>query len=172
MTEDNNRATIVVFSGDMDKVFAAFIIATGCAAAGMETTLFFTFWGLNAIKTGAPINPLKADVRVRSIQAQGFLGKMMGILNRGGINRLNPSRFSFGGIGRVLFTKMMRDKNVASLEDLLETAVALDVHLLACKMSMDVLEIDRDDLIPEVENVVGVATFVKEAANAGLQLFI
>jgi len=160
MTEDNNRATIVVFSGDMDKVFAAFIIATGCAAAGMETTLFFTFWGLNAIKTGEPI------------RAKGFLGKMMGIMNRGGINRLNPSRFSFGGIGRVLFSKMMRDKNVASLEELRQTLIDLDVHMLACKMSMDVLEITRDDLIPEVEDIVGVATFVKEAANSKLQLFI
>jgi peroxiredoxin family protein len=160
MAEDNNRATIVVMSGDMDKVFAAFIIATGCAAAGMETTLFFTFWGLNAIKTGEPI------------KARGFLGKMMGIMNRGGINRLNPSRFSFGGIGRVLFSKMMRDKNVASLEELRQTAIDLDVHLLACKMSMDVMEIGRDDLIPEVEDVVGVATFVKEAANSRIQLFI
>ena len=160
MAEDNNRATIIVFSGDMDKVFAAFIIATGCAAAGMETTLFFTFWGLNAIKTGEPV------------KAKGFLGRMMGIMNRGGINRLNPSQFSFGGIGRILFNKMMRDKNVASLEELRQTAIDLDVHLLACKMSMDVLEITRDDLIPEVEDVVGVATFVKEAANSRIQLFI
>jgi peroxiredoxin family protein len=160
MAEDNNRATIIVFSGDMDKVFAAFIIATGCAAAGMETTLFFTFWGLNAIKTGEPI------------KARGFLGKMMGIMNRGGINRLNPSRFSFGGIGRVLFSKMMRDKNVASLEELRQTVIDLDVHLLACKMTMDVMEISRDDLIPEVEDIVGVATFVKEAANSKIQLFI
>ena len=160
MAEDNNRATIVVMSGGMDEVFAAFIIATGCAAAGMETTLFFTFWGLNAIKTGEPI------------KAKGFLGKMMGIMNRGGINRLNPSRFSFGGIGRVLFSKMMRDKNVASLEELRQTVIDLDVHLLACKMSMDVMEISRDDLIPEVEDVVGVATFVKEAANSKIQLFI
>ena len=98
MAEDN-KATIIVFSGDMDKIFAAFIIATGCAAAGMDTTLFFTFWGLNAIKKG---DPIKAD---------SFLGKMMGIMNRGGINRLNPSRFSFGGIGRILFSKMMSDKN-------------------------------------------------------------
>ena len=160
MAEDNNRATIIVFSGDMDKIFAALIIATGCAAAGMETTLFFTFWGLNTIKKGEPI------------KAKGFLGKMMGIMNRGGINRLNPSRFSFGGIGRVLFSKMMRDKNVASLEELRQTALDLDVHLLACKMSMDVLEITRDDLIPEVEDVVGVATFVKEAAKSKIQLFI
>jgi len=160
MTEDNNRATIVVFSGDMDKVFAAFIIGTGCAAAGMDTTLFFTFWGLNAIKKGDPI------------KANSFLGKMMGVMNRGGINRLNPSRFSFGGIGRILFSKMMGDKKVASLDELRQTLIDLDVHLLACKMSMDVLEIARDDLIPEVEDVVGVATFVKEAAKSKLQLFI
>jgi peroxiredoxin family protein len=160
MAEDNNRATIVVFSGDMDKIFAAFIIATGSAAAGMDTTLFFTFWGLNAIKTGEPI------------KAKGFLGKMMGIMNRGGINRLNPSRFSFGGIGRILFSKMMRDKNVTSVAELRQTLIDLDVHLLACKMSMDVLEITREDLIPEVENIVGVATFVKDAANSKLQLFI
>lgn len=155
-----NKAAIVVFSGDMDKVFAAFIIATGCAAAGMDTTLFFTFWGLNAIKKGEPI------------KARSFLGKMMGIMNRGGIQRLNPSRFSFGGIGRVLFNKMMRDKKVASLPELRQTAIDLGVHLLACKMSMDVLEITRDDLIPEVEDIVGVATFVKEAANSKIQLFI
>jgi peroxiredoxin family protein len=160
MAEDNNRATIIVFSGDMDKIFAAFIIATGCAAAGMDTTLFFTFWGLNAIKKGDPI------------KANSFLGKMMGIMNRGGINRLNPSRFSFGGIGRVLFSKMMRDKNVASVEELRQTVIDLDVHLLACKMSMDVLEITRDDLIPEVEDIAGVATFVKDAAKSKVQLFI
>jgi peroxiredoxin family protein len=160
MAEDNNRATIVVLSGDMDKVFAALIIATGCAAAGMETTLFFTFWGLNTIR------------KATSIKADSFLGKMMGIMNRGGINRLNPSRFSFGGIGRILFNKMMRDKNVASLEELLQTAIDLDVNLLACKMSMDVMEITHDDLIPEVEHIVGVATMVKEASNSKIQLFI
>jgi peroxiredoxin family protein len=160
MSDDNNRATIVVCSGDMDKVFAAFIIGTGCAAAGMDTTLFFTFWGLNAIRKEMPS------------KAHSFLGKMMGLMNRGGINRLNPSRFSFGGIGRVLFKKMMRDKKVASLEELRQTAIDLGAHLLACKMSLDVLEIGRDDLIPEVEDVVGVASFVKEAANSKLQLFI
>jgi peroxiredoxin family protein len=160
MAEDNNRATLVVLSGDMDKVFAALIIATGCAAAGMDTTLFFTFWGLNAIRKDGPV------------KAKGFLGKMMGIMNPGGLNRLNPSRFSFGGIGRILFKKMMGDKRVASLQELLQTAIDLDVHLLACKMSMDVLEITRDDMIPEVEDVVGVATMVKEAANSKIQLFI
>jgi peroxiredoxin family protein len=160
MSDDNNRAVIIVLSGDMEKVFAALIIATGCAAAGMDTTLFFTFWGLNAIRKGTPS------------KAKSFLGKMMGLMNRGGINRLNPSRFSFGGIGRILFNKMMGDKKVPSLEELRKTALELDVRLLACKMTMDVLEISRDDLIPEVEDVVGVATMVKEAANSKIQLFI
>ena len=160
MKQDNNKATIVVFSGDMDKVFAAFIIATGCAAAGMETTLFFTFWGLNAIKTGEPI------------KAKGFLGKMMGIMNRGGVDRLNPSKFSFGGIGRGLFKKMMADKKVVSIPELREMAIELGVHMVACKMSMDVMEITKDDLIPEVEGIVGVATMVNAASQSKIQMFI
>jgi peroxiredoxin family protein len=160
VAEDNNRATFVVISGDMDKVFAAFIMATGTVAAGMDTTMFFTFWGLNAVKTGKIANP------------DTFLGKMMAVMNRGGINRLNPSKFSFGGVGRVLFKKMMRDKNVASIPELREVAVDLGVHLLACKMSMDVMGITRDSLIPEVENVVGVATMVKEASESKIQMFI
>jgi peroxiredoxin family protein len=154
-----SKATIIVMSGDMDKVFGAFIIATGCAAAGMDTTLFFTFWGLNAISKG-------------NLTGKGLMGKMLGLMNRGGIGRLNPSKFSFGGAGRWMFKKMMGAKKVPPLEDLLQTAIDLDVHLLACSMSMNVMEIDRDDLIDEVEDVVGVAKFVKEAADSSIQLFI
>ena len=157
MAED--KATIVVLSGDMDKVFAAFIIATGAAAAGMDTTLFFTFWGLNAI-------------RKENLTGKGLMGKMIGLLNRGGINRLGPSKFNFGGMGRWMFKKMMKDKGVTALDDLRQTAIDLDVHLLACKMSMDVMEIDREDLIDEVEGVAGVATMIKEAANSKIQMFI
>ena len=154
-----SKATIIVMSGDMDKVFGAFIIATGCAAAGMDTTLFFTFWGLNAISKG-------------NLTGKGFMGKMLGLMNRGGVGRLNPSKFSFGGAGRWMFKKMMAAKKVPPLEDLLQTAIDLDVHLLACSMSMSVMEIDREDLIDEVEDVVGVAKFVKEAADSSIQLFI
>jgi peroxiredoxin family protein len=154
-----SKATIIVMSGDMDKVFGAFIIATGCAAAGMDTTLFFTFWGLNAISKG-------------NLTGKGFMGKMLGLMNRGGIGRLSPSKFSFGGAGRWMFKKMMAAKKVPPLEDLLQTAIDLDVHLLACSMSMNVMEIDREDLIDEVEDVVGVAKFVKEASDSSIQLFI
>jgi len=156
---NNKKATLVVFSGDMDKVFAAFIIATGAAAAGMDTTMFFTFWGLKAIQKG-------------NVTGKGFLGRMIGLMNRGGIERIGPSRFNFGGLGRWLFKKMMKDKKVVGLSELLRTAIDLDVRLLACKMSMDVMEITRDDLIDEVEDVVGVATYIKHAAESELTLFI
>ena len=97
---------------------------------------------------------------------------MLGLMNRGGINRIGPSKFNFGGIGRWMFKKMMGDKGVTPLDELRETAIDLGVHLLACKMSMDVMEIDREDLIDEVEDVVGVATMIKEAANSKIQMFI
>jgi peroxiredoxin family protein len=156
---DNKKCTIVVFSGDMDKVFAAFIIATGAAAAGMDTTLFFTFWGLKAIQKG-------------NLTGKGLFGRMIGIMNRGGINTIGPSRFNFMGIGRWMFKKMMRDKKVAPLDELRQTAIDLDVKILACKMSMDVMEIRREDLIPEVTAVVGVAAYMKEAAESQVTLFI
>ena len=154
-----NKATIIVFSGDMDKIFAAFIIATGAAAAGMDTTLFFTFWGLNAI-------------RKDNFTGKGFMARMLGVLNRGGINRLGPSKFNFGGMGRWMFKKMMADQNVTSLPELLEAAIELDVKLLACNMSMDVMEIKREDLIDEVSEVVGAATMLAHAKESQVQLFI
>lgn len=156
---DSNKLTMVVFSGDMDKVFAALIIANGAAASGMEVTMFFTFWGLKAIQKG-------------NLTGKGFLGRMIGLMNRGGIERIGPSRFNFGGIGRGLFKKMMKDKNVVSLNELLEMAIDLDVKLYACKMSMDVMEIAQEDLIDEVAGFMGVAGYIKEASESGVTLFV
>ncbi len=152
------KCTILVFSGDMDKVFAALIIATGAAAAGMETTMFFTFWGLKAIQKG-------------NLTGKGFFGRMLGLMNRGGINNIGPSRFNFGGIGRWMFKKMMRDKKVASLPELLAMAQELGVRLIACNMSMGVMEITPNDLIEGVK-MGGVATFMKEASESDVSLFI
>lgn len=154
-----NKATLVVLSGDMDKIFAAFSIATGAAAAGMDTTMFFTFWGMKAIQRG-------------NLTGKGLVGKMLGMMNRGGLGAIGPSRLNFGGMGRWLFKKMMADKGVAPLQELRQTAIDLGVHLLACKMSMDLMEIKREDLIPEVEDVVGVARAVKDASESKLQFFI
>jgi peroxiredoxin family protein len=159
MSEDNQKCTIIVFSGDMDKVFAAFIIATTAAAMGMETTMFFTFWGLKAIQKG-------------NVTGKGFFGRMLGLMNRGGIDRLGPSRFNFFGIGRWMFKKMMKDQNVTSLPEMLQMAIDLDVKMLACLMSMDVMEISQDDLIDEVDDVVGAATMLAEAQESTVQYFI
>jgi len=156
---DNNKTTLVVFNGDMDSIFAAFTIATGAAAAGMETTMFFTFWGLKAIQKGNPTG-------------KGLMGKMLSVINRGGIERIGPSRFNFGGLGRWMFKKMMSDKRVATLTELRQLAIDLGVHFYACKTSMDVMEIKREDLIDEVEAIAGVATMIKDAAESKIQLFI
>jgi peroxiredoxin family protein len=159
VSEETQKCTIIVFSGEMDKVFAAFIIATTAAAMGMETTMFFTFWGLKAIQKG-------------NRTGSGFFGRMLGIMNRGGIDRLGPSKFNFGGIGRWMFKKMMKDQNVTSLPEMLQMAIDLDVKMLACLMSMDVMEITRDDLIDEVDDVVGAATMLSHAQESQVQYFI
>jgi peroxiredoxin family protein len=159
MSDDTQKCSIIVFSGDMDKVMAGFIIATTAAAMGMETTMFFTFWGLKAIQKGSPTG-------------EGLFGKMLSLMNRGGIDRLGPSRLNFGGLGRWMFKKMMKDKGVTSLPELRQMAIDLDVRFLACLMSMDVMEIEQADLIDEVEDVVGAATFIAEAQNSEINLFI
>jgi peroxiredoxin family protein len=159
MNTEAKKCSIVVFSGDMDKVMAAFIIATTAAASGIETSMFFTFWGLKAIQKG-------------NLTGQGLFGRMIGLLNRGGINVIGPSRFNFGGIGRWMFKKMMKDKGVVSLAELRQTALDLGVKLQACQMSMDVMEIARKDLIDEVTDVVGAAAYVAEANQAGITLFV
>ena len=159
MDEDVQKCSLIVFSGDMDKVMAAFIIATTAAAMGMETTMFFTFWGLNAIKKG-------------ELTGQGVFGRMMGLMNRGGIDRIGPSKFNFGGIGRWMFKKMMRDKGVTPLAELRQQAIDMEVTFLACLMSMDVMEVTKEDLLPEVKDVVGAATFIAEAKQSQIQLFI
>ena len=155
----NKKCSIVVFSGDMDRVMGAFIIATTAAAMGMETSIFFTFWGLQAIK------------KDKVSTGQGLFGRMLGLFFKD-INGIGPSKLNMGGMGRWMFKRMMNDKGVASLPSLRQMAIDLDVRLLACQMSMDVMEIERDDLIDEVEDVVGAATYVLEAQQAEITLFV
>lgn len=153
------KLSMVVFSGDMDKVMAAFIIATGAAASGMDVIMFFTFWGLNAIRVGKRTG-------------KGLFGRMLGVMNRGGIERMGPSRFNFGGVGRWMFKVMMRQHQVTPLGELRQMAIDLGVKLLPCGMSMDVMEITREDLIPEVTDPVGVATFIEHSQQSQTTLFI
>ena len=152
------KASLVVLSGDMDKVMAAFIIANGAAAFDMKVTMFFTFWGLKAIQKGNPTGT-------------SIMGKMLGMMNRGGLDRIGPSRLNMGGMGRWMFKKMMRKRNVMPLPELVRQAREQGVRLIACDMSMNVMEISKEDLIDGVE-IGGVATYIAEASESKFSLFI
>ena len=152
------KASIVVFSGDLDKAMAALVIATGAAASSMDVTLFFTFWGLNVIKKGG------------LFKGEGFMGKMFNVLARGG-DAIGPSRLNMLGIGRWLMKRIMKQKNVNLPKEMIEEAKELGVKFLACEMSMRVMGIRKEDLI-ETDGIVGVATYIQEASNSEITLFI
>ena len=160
MDGEKNKLTLVVLSGDLDKVFAAFMIATGAATSGMEVVMFFTFWGLKAIQ------------RDGIFTGKGLFGRMLGAMNRGGLNAIGPSRLNMGGMGRWMFKLMMKQKGVTQLPELREAAIALGVKLMPCQMSMDVMEINCDHLIPEATEPVGVATMLEHAQESSIQFFI
>ncbi|OIQ00311.1 MAG: hypothetical protein AUK35_04110 [Zetaproteobacteria bacterium CG2_30_46_52] len=146
--------TIVCFSGDFDKVVAAFTMATGAAATNRKVTMFFTFWGLNVLK----------KEQGRKFLGQGVLAKVFNFLMGGG-NKLPLSRLNFAGASPGLMTSMMKKHNVATLPELIEAAHALGIRMLACEMALHILELERSDLIEEVEDVVGVATFLNESED-------
>lgn len=160
MTEEKKKKlAMVVFSGDMDKLFAAFSIATGAAASNMDVTMFFTFWGLRALKKKARTG-------------KSLLGRLLGLFYGGDINRASPSKMKFGGIGRWMFKKMMKAKRVPTLAEMRQTAIELGVKLHGCQMSMEVMEIPREKMIDEVAQCVGVATFIEQAQQADVSLFV
>lgn len=157
--ENNNGTTIILMRGDLDYVMAAFNIAIGAAASGKETSIFFTFWGIKAIQKG-------------NFTGRSLLGRMMGVMNRGGINRIGPSRFNFFGIGRWMFKRMMKNHKIMSLEELRKTAMDLGVKLYPCSMSMEVMEIKHEDLIDGVEDMCGVASMLAMSDRSKQTLFI
>ncbi len=157
--EQNEKMTLVVLSGDLDKVMASYIIATGAAAAGMDVVMFFTFWGLKAIQRG-------------NLTGKSLFGRMLGAMNRGGLNAIGPSRLNMGGMGRWMFKLMMKQKGVTQLPELQQAAIDLGVKLMPCQMSMDVMEINCDDLIAEAMEPVGVATMLEHARESKIQFFI
>ncbi len=157
--QKKKKLAMAVFSGDLDKLFAAFSIATGAAASNMDVTMFFTFWGLRALKK-------------KKRTGKSFLGRLMGIFYGGDINRASPSKMSFGGLGRWMFKKMMKAKRVPTLAELRQTAIDLGVKLYGCQMSMEVMEIPQEKMIDEVAKCVGVATFLEQAQQADVTLFV
>src|SRR5262249_22214523 len=154
-----NRDSLVGFSGDLVRVRAGFVIGPGAAAIGTEVSLFFTFWGLSALKKG------------RKLRGKGMLEKTFSLLMPSGSQSLGLSQKNFAGIGARLMRKMMRDKGIASLEELVQMARDFGVRIVSCQMSMDVMGITREELIDNLE-VGGVATFLGDAARSRVSLFI
>ena len=159
-TSQTKNGAIILFSNDFDKVMAALIIACGMAAAGMKTGIFFTFWGLNALRRN-PAPPVK----------KSFIQKMFGFMMPCGVNKLNLSKMNFGGMGTAMMKDIMKKQNVMSLPDLLRQARELGVKFTACEMAMNVMGITREELI-EVDEVAGIASFVESAKGNANTLFI
>lgn len=152
--------TIIVFSGDLDKVLASFIIANGAAAMGRPVTMFFTFWGLNALRKTESVKVNKS-----------LIEKMFGLMMPRGTKKLKLSKMNMGGMGTKMMKKVMKDKNVDSLEALMKLAMASGVKLVACTMSMDVMGITKEELIDGVE-LAGVATYLGDAEESNVNLFV
>jgi peroxiredoxin family protein len=157
---EKNKLSIISMSGDFDKAIAVFTLASGAAAVNYEVNIFFTFWGLNSIK----------KVGGRSFLGKGILARFFNFL-LGGRKNLPLSRLNFGGLSPILMTGMMKGKNVATFEELFAASKALGVNFYACEMAMHVLELTREDFIPEVKAVLGVASFL-EMSQGGQTLFI
>lgn len=159
--EAKTNKTIIVFSGDFDKVMAAFIIANGAAAMDDDVTMFFTFWGLNAIR-----KPKKVATSGKSPLQKAFATMMPR-----GPGRLDLSHMNFAGVGPKLMKRLMRQHNVMPIEDLIETAREQGIKMVACTMSMDIMGLRAEELIDGLE-YAGVAAYLGDADEANVNLFI
>ena len=156
----NNGKTIVVFSNDLDKAIASFIIANGAAATGKPVTLFFTFWGLSILRKTPPPTVSK-----------DLLAKMFGWMLPEGPSQLTLSKMHMAGMGTLMMKYIMKQKNVSTLPELISQAQKQGVRLIACQMSMDVMGLTADELIDGVE-IAGVASYIESAEQSDMNLFI
>ncbi len=156
-----DKVTIVVLSGDLDRAMAAFIIATGAAAMGMQVTMFFTFWGLNVIRR-----------KGATTSARDWLRRVFGMLNKGGAESLPLSRFNFGGVGARMMKRVMKQSHMPGVPELLQMAQDLGVRLIACTTTMGLMGISKDTLIEGVDQLAGVSTYLAEAKDGSVNLFI
>lgn len=166
--ENNNIAsapvkdgqTMVVFSGDLDKAIASFIIANGAATMGKKVTMFFTFWGLNVLRKSEKVSVPK-----------NIIEKAFGIMMPRGSKKLGLSRMNMGGMGAKMIRGVMNNKNIQSLEDLMDAAIKNGVEIVACTMSMDVMGIKKEELIDGI-TYGGVGYYLGEADDSNINLFI
>jgi peroxiredoxin family protein len=154
-----DRVSIVVFSGDLDRVLAAFIIATGAAAMGQQVSMFFTFWGLSVLRQGTDLSGKTLDE------------KLMSLMSPGSSQTLPVSQMNFFGVGRRMLRSMMKQKHVNSLEEMIALARELGVRMIACEMSRDLMGIKDSELVAGVEHG-GVASFLADSLRSRTSLFI
>jgi peroxiredoxin family protein len=159
---DTSKKTIILFSGDFDKVMAALIIANGAAAMGDDVTIFCTFWGLNILRKRE-----KVQSEAKKTTLQSMFGRMM----PKGTKRLGLSKMNFAGAGGPMMRKATKDAGGMSLEELFDSALEQDVKFVACTLSMDILGFKEEELIDGVE-YEGVAAYLGHADEANVNLFI
>ncbi len=161
------KKTIILFSGDFDRVMAALIIANGAAAMGDEVTIFCTFWGLNILRKekAAAVGAGHGSGR------RSFLQVAFGMLMPKGTKHLGLSKMNFAGAGAPLMRRVMKDQHAMSLEELFESAREQGVKFVACTLSMDILGFKKEELIDGLE-FAGVAAYLGEADEANVNLFI
>lgn len=159
-SRDSKGKTLIMFSDDLDKALATFVLANGAAATGEKVTIFFTFWGLNVIKkTDKP--KVKKDI----------LGKMFGMMLPSNSRKLKLSKMNMFGMGGRMMRYIMKQKGIESLESLREQALEQGVEFIACQMSMDVMGVKKEELLDDV-TIGGVATYMERADKANVNLFI
>jgi peroxiredoxin family protein len=158
---EKERITLIVFSGELDKALAAFNLAIGAASMGMEVSMFFTFWGLNVIKRNEG-----------GIKSKGMMRRMLNFMNRGGTKRLHLSKFHMLGMGTWMMKQLMKDVNFPQLDELMTMAKGMGVKFIACTTSMGLMGISKEAFIPEVDSFAGVATYLAEAKEGKVNLFI
>jgi peroxiredoxin family protein len=163
MTTDakKEKLTIVVFSGDLDKALAAFILATTGASMGMEVSMFFTFWGLNILKKNEG-----------GIKSKGLMRKMLNAINRGGSRRLTLSKYNMLGLGTWMMKRLMKEIKHPSIDELITMAHQLGVKLIPCTTTCGLMGIPEDGFRSEVDSLAGAAYFLGEARDSKVSFFI
>lgn len=155
----NNKMTIILFSGEMDKAIAAFTLATTAAASGMDVTIFFTFWGLNLLKKS----------KFAITKSQNFLQKMFNIFSP---STLPTSKLNMLGLGPWMMKRLMKKTKMATLEELMKLARQLNVKYIACTTSCGILGLSKDNLVEDVDEFAGAATYLASARDSKINLFI
>jgi peroxiredoxin family protein len=155
----DDRVSIIVFSGTLDRLLASFVIATGAAAMGQQVSMFFTFWGLSVLKKDTQLG------------GKTLFQKMMAVMSPGSSQSLPVSQMNYFGVGAKMLRSMMKARNVSSLEEMIALAREMGVRMIACEMSRDVMGIRECEMIGGIE-CGGVATFLADSLKSRTSLFI